>query len=383
MANGQSINQAQQLGTILTDLLNLGGQEISKAGKAVGGAINQASPIALISQLLGTLSSLPAQQELQKSVEGAATEQKIKDFGLDQTDPRQKAVLDAVVGFEKKNATEALESGESAASVLNIGRQRAVDFSQENQALTGQQKLDNFSQRVHNSAAITSGITLTPLQQQAQNLVQPATSMLGKLFEAAGFGTQTKAKQLNNLLKAQGIIGEEPLQKGEKEKIGLEAVADLKKALATAGIEGLKPEQSGKFSLLLEGEEATRTIDNILFGGSGDFSQDIRNLKFTPDFFKSDRSRQLQLALETAVDDRTRIETGAALQPEELEREAKKLMPRLNESTGTYRKRLGRSFKFFNRALNIADPSGIHRQRAVGSDSFQSGINAEIKRRGL
>lgn len=54
--------------------------------------------------------------------------------------------------------------------------------------------------------------TQTPIQQQASNIVSPATTALGKIFEAAGFGTKTKEKQLANLSSAQGILGETPIQ---------------------------------------------------------------------------------------------------------------------------------------------------------------------------
>lgn len=53
---------------------------------------------------------------------------------------------------------------------------------------------------------------MTPMQQQAGNLVSPATTALGKLFEAAGFGTVTKGRQLDNIAKAQEIQGQKPLQ---------------------------------------------------------------------------------------------------------------------------------------------------------------------------
>lgn len=69
---------------------------------------------------------------------------------------------------------------------------------------------------------VSPTISLTPIQQQANNIVSPATTVLGKIFEAAGFGTKTKEKQLANLSSAQGILGETPIQPSEIAKMDRE-----------------------------------------------------------------------------------------------------------------------------------------------------------------
>lgn len=82
----------------------------------------------------------------------------------------------------------------------------------------------------HDHIAQESGVALNNIQQQAQQIVQPATSGIGKFFESAGFGSQTKGRQLDNLAKAQEIIS------GNASGITPESLAAYNKSLEDAGL---------------------------------------------------------------------------------------------------------------------------------------------------
>jgi len=385
MANGNQLTgQAKQLNEIFQGLLKLTGQSAKAVGKGAQVAV-QASPLAILSQLIGAASVIPEQQKLQQAVQGTQTQQAGQQptQAPEITDPFLKG---AESELKKLGASSIQESSaeigpEATAQAFQQKLNQQPAIPPVPQFNVGQQQAQQQQPLIRGEGFSNP---LEFLFQQAGAFADPQT---GQIVQRQGglFNLQPSPSSVE-LLNLQKLLGRQPLQEGEQEKITLENAAELNKALQVAGTKGLGPEQAGKFSLLLEGEDAVREVDNILFGGTGTFSSDVRNIKFTPDFFKSDRSRQLQLALETAVDTRTRIETGAALQPEELQREARKLMPRLNESEQTYQKRLRRSFNFFNRALNVADPSGKFREQAsgrVGSSAFNDAIDAEIKRRGI
>ena len=159
-----------------------------------------------------------------------------------------------------------------------------------------------------------------------------------------------------------------------KEELNISGALELQKALATKGLEGLPADQAGKFSLLMEGKDNVDTIDELL--GKGGRSL-LASGKFSPDFLKSGDAASLDIAIKSAIDNRTRLETGAAMAPKELEREANKFKPRVGESVKAWKARLGRNYSFFERALNIADPQGIHRARAgASSNSNESELQA-------
>ncbi len=155
-----------------------------------------------------------------------------------------------------------------------------------------------------------------------------------------------------------------PLGRAKKEEIGLKTAREIGKVLAKQGAEGLKPEQSSKFTGLLEGRDDVIDIDSLLFGDGFTGKIFEQNL---PTLLKSQRGRQLEIAIERAIQMKTRIETGAAMQPDELKSTAKRFKPKAGESEATARKKLRPLFDFLIRSIAIADPSGIHEQRAKGS----------------
>jgi folate-binding Fe-S cluster repair protein YgfZ len=137
--------------------------------------------------------------------------------------------------------------------------------------------------------------------------------------------------------------------------------------------------------LLVEGKNATKTIDNLL----GDNITASLFKQGVPGFLKSQQGRLLNSAIEIAVQDRTRIETGAALQPSELKSTAKRYMPRAGDTVDTAIRRLKPLYDFFEGSLNVADPTGTHRQRIASSQTSQEKAQltldaiAEAKKLGL
>lgn len=122
----------------------------------------------------------------------------VGDANGDQIDPSQ--FLAHIVAANMANQSS---TGDTSGSITQ-------DNSQNNQQQNPQQDL---------------------IKQQAMKIIAPATTILGKLFESAGFGTETKAKQLNNLASAQKITGQEPLQQSEYEKTALETKQKIDQAL--------------------------------------------------------------------------------------------------------------------------------------------------------
>ena len=380
-AIGQSfLAGADLLGAAIGGTLRGGADLAVKGGKAVGkaaaragqGAIEQITgqpiPEAKTTEQ-GIAEAAPApQQVIQQTVQAA--EQSLS--------PIEKAQLDEA----KKGAKAQVQEAGTQVGFDEVGRQILAKGEQRLQQLQPDAEQREPAFKIEDPKGL-----IGRLFGQAQLNVDPDTGQVqaqrGGLFSTASVEGLAKQAAL-----VQELAGQRPLQKGDRERLALEQASDMAKTLATAGLKGLSPEQSAKFSLLIEGQEAVKRIDQMLFQTSGaDFGSDISALRFTPDLFKSDRARQLQLNLETAVDNRVRAESGALLNQDELAREARKLMPRLNESSDTYKRRILRSFNFFDRALNIADPRGIHRQTVsgagLGSPALQQFIAQEKARRGI
>ncbi len=170
------------------------------------------------------------------------------------------------------------------------------------------------------------------------------------------------------------------LKKREQDRKELKDANDLRVALDKAGdVDALTPESAGKFNLLIDGGDATKSISNLLGSNVTKqlFAQGI------PNFLKSSQAKELQSSIERAVQARTRIETGAALQPDELKMTVKRFMPQGGDSTKDALKRLKPLNTFFEGSLNVADPTGTHRNRAKGSSVSMDAIQAEKKRRGI
>lgn len=168
---------------------------------------------------------------------------------------------------------------------------------------------------------------------------------------------------------------------GIRPEVGLQQEVEYRKAKMGE----LTGENATKFGSLMEGYDAMRNIDSMLFSNPSKAQELIQAGKFTPDFFKSQESRDLQTYIEQAIQLKTRAETGAAMQPNELKNTAKRYVPRLGDSIGTMKNRLKPLAQYFERTLNVMDPQGIHRQRATANEQIVTMLQAllnEKKRRG-
>ena len=295
---------------------------------------------------------------------------------MNMLNPMQENVLKTVKKVHAKQVEEAMEAGASGEQVLaDAGisistNQPQPEISEEgiesadplSVALTGQQPPELFARK--------GGFLHRPMQvNRGTGEVHPE-EILGGLIRAH---PDTTAQMLSNILKGQEISGQKPLQKGEMEKIGIQGMIDLQKELAKAGsVDALTPEVAGKFQLLTEGYEATLAIDELLGNNvtATLFAQGV------PNFLKSQNAKLLESAIERAVQGRTRIETGAALQPSELKSTSKRFMPKKGDSIDTALRRLKPLYDYFYGAVNIADPTGVHRQRAKGMNAQQ--VSAKI-----
>ena len=145
----------------------------------------------------------------------------------------------------------------------------------------------------------------------------------------------------------------------------------------------MSPENAAKFALLTEGLSATQDMDMLL----GDNVTQAMFAQGIPTFLKSQQGRLLESAIERAVQAKTRIETGAALQPSELKNTAKRYIPRMGDSVETAVKRIQPLYQYFKGAVNISDPTGEQRQRAglkgkvAKLVSFKEIKNAEVSNR--
>lgn len=254
-----------------------------------------------------------------------------------------------------------------------------------NAALLGQGQ----SQPTQNNPRVISGGIFS------KNKMLPSGDM-----QVGGAFSDFLGPNMEDLIAGQKFIGQEPYQSGEQQKdvqAALKAFAlkdyeqdrldnrERIKVDAEAMNPKLAGESSTKFALAMEGKDATEEIAKILFTNPSDASGRIQEMKFTPDFFKSDVARDLQLRLMSIIDARTRFETGATLGKGEREIESKKMMPRLNESPQIYAKRIQRNGLFFERGLRALDPKGHleARIRSGESGGERTGLIAEAKKRGL
>jgi len=347
MANGFGA-QTKEFGSLIKGLVQAAQQQGQDA-------LDKNKPIFNINQLLQDAAQGIADQSvstdrsnLQQASQG--TEQRRQSFGLDENDPKQKATLDAVVGFEKKNTTEALEQGASAASVLNIARQRASDFTQETEALVNTEDQANKKKK--------EGIGF---QQMLINSLLDATQEGG----AQGF----KTRDLANQRAQQEVSGTIPAQAGELKKIGINRknaieLARIKAQLKAGGVDALKPEAASKFGLLVNGQNSLKQASAIL--------ENNPSVLFTgnfPSFLKSQEGRQFNTSIGNAFESRLRTVSGAAITEDEVARLKKEFLPKKTDSSETIRVKLSTLNDFFEGTLNVADPSGTHRQRFGGSQS--------------
>jgi len=354
MANGKDIDLNKLLANLILGSAKIAPKTPSPVG--VGGALAKDSGVQSLMRSLAKISPTAIGSAF-------AAEDTLPTTEKPKPGPNEKLTQGAIDKRKKAQIEEALNAG-GASQVL----QKAVAMDKQAQTT---QALGGAGQ---------------PQQQQTDqglDLLSRLGVALGAGLTRAGGGDPSSILALaSKRLDSQAALAKErrqataPLSRSEREKIQLKSAVDIQKALATKGLEGLKPKQASDFSLLLEGRDATVTLDGLLSDNISAqlFAQGI------PNFLKSSQGKAFQSTLEIMIQDKTRIETGAALQPSELKSTAKRFAPQAGDSLSDARRRLAPLFDFFNRSLSIADPTGIHRQRANQSrQSFLSRKANSIK----
>lgn len=329
----------------LLRLLNIG-QAIGKGVGAIGKAISPKEQLSSAADILGQLIGLSKGMEEHKTVTAKAQQvgqaqqpqqsqqaQTPQEQSMEQfqpTDPIQETRVGEIKKIGKEQIREAAQHGVPLEQLLAQTMQPTL-----------RQRFEGLNPLGRAREAFSSAL-LAPIEQQE---------------------AQTNAQIMQILLGQQELLGQKPLQKGERELAKLEFANKLALELNKAGsVDALTPENAGKFNLLIDGLNATNDISNMLNSNitAQMFAQGV------PSFLKSQDAKILQAAIERSVQAKTRIETGAALQPSELKSTSKRFMPQKGDTITTALRRLKPLSDYFQGSINVADPTGIHRQRATG-----------------
>jgi len=350
MANGN----IDQISELLGSLLQRAGQFSAKGVLATREAFNtpivSAESVDLLRQLSEQANKTSTGQQPTKVTGGAQAEAAAPQFDEKSLPPLQQETLKTVKRIRKEQVEEAAEQGMPLEDILNTdGLTPDVlsgTITPETRALTG---------------------------QGAEQQPQGERNLLIKLFNLAGF----RAPQ-------EELGRREELSIKQENAIEL---LELKNELSAGGLKGLTPENAGKFNLLIDGSNATRDMANIFLDDPSKLGGLIIENKIVPGFLKSQTGRKLESFVERAIQAKTRIETGAALQPSELKSTKKRFLPRTGDSPKTAQGRMKPLFDFFEGSLRVADPTGIHRQRASGvspkAGNLAERIQKEKAKRGL
>ncbi len=396
----------KDIGTLLADLLKEGskiniGEPFRKGVETLGQAT------AIGSKALGVLSTFVPGKEGEDErlknelIRQLVTEQEknliqpkpgkeaqaksfFPEFDIKQLDPVQQAQIKEVQKQAKDQVTEATQQGVPLENIQSQILQQAEQKQQVKQQQFQQQKQQDIDEGKLLADLLTNiefrkGGPFDPGGQIIKENGKIIVTQPGILQQIAG----ERGPGLGAFADIQKLTGQQPLQIGEKDELNLLSMLDLRKELfKTQNPNALSPENAGKFNLLIDGANSTAAISNMLEDNitAQLFAQNI------PNFLKSQKGKLLESAIERAIQAKTRIETGAALQPSELKSTAKRFSPRKGDTIQTALKRLKPLNRFFEGSLRVADPTGIHRQRASGGTTqtgLAQAIQAEKKRRGL
>lgn len=211
----------------------------------------QSNPLEAIKALLGIVQSVGEQQKAGSDLNSQQNTANVRNA-------YQKGVDKALSEHGYNHGTEALAAGTDPNQIANHEAMQPQQpaMSMNNGGVGDSNGNDITPQHIATLASLLNSVnpnstsnnssssnTMTPIQQQAMDVIAPATGPLGKIFEAAGFGTQTKAKQLKNLQMAQGIMQETPESKLQlSQASNTNAVAEMQR-MTNAGNKPIDPEQ--------------------------------------------------------------------------------------------------------------------------------------------
>jgi len=140
------------------------------------------------------------------------------------------------------------------------------------------------------------------------------------------------------------------LKNQDKPEIGIEPIPGAKDK------NQLTPEQSGRLTQILTARKAFDEVKGLMFDEDGTISHtNVINANFnTP----HTDGRRLRVGLEQVIQAITRIETGAAMPPEEVNNTRKRFMPTPLDDRETTDLKLELIQSFMDGAVNLIDPNG-------------------------
>lgn len=285
-----------------------------------------------------------------------------------QANAYQKGVDKALNESGYAHASEALMKGQDPMMIAQQSSQMGMQQANANM-IPLLQNLLAMAQQPQQQMQQPMQQQMTPIQQQAQQISQPTKNpVMGALDAVFGIGTNYKSRQLENLGKAQEIMGEQPLQKGRKEELTYTFANEIQKELLKEGNpDALTPEASAKFNLIIDGDKAVQEVASIL--------QTNPNVVWsTPSFLKSQQGRQYESAVKRMIRNKLRLESGATIGDKEINEEYAKYRVGKTDSQETIRKKLNPLYEFYQGSLNVADPTGVHRKRASGGSGKETTI---------
>lgn len=204
------------------------------------------------------------------------------------------------------------------------------------------------------------------MQGQRNNPLQILQSLVQGIVDIIPTSPEAKTANSQILLNRQKLAGQEPLQQGKREELALTAANNIAVELAKYGNpDALTPEASAKFNLMIDGSKATKEVANLLQENPG-------VIWSAPSFLKSQKSRQYESSVKRMIRNKLRLESGATIGDKEVDEEYKKYRIGKTDSSETIRQKLNSLNEFYQGSLNVADPTGVHRQRAGGSKGVQT-----------
>lgn len=269
----------------------------------------------------------------------------------------------------QKGADKALnEFGYAHASEALMKGQDPMMIAQQSSQMGMQQANSNMQPLLQSLLAMAQQPQQVAPQQPAQQKYGNTSKGLLSRLVGMDLNPENTGLQLDNQIKQQQLRGEQPLQQGDKEKLTYDFANEINKELMKSNNpDALTPEVSAKFNLLIEGSDAVKEAANLLKEDSG--------VQWSlPNFMKSQKSRQYELAVKRMIDNKNRLETGASMNKEELDKAYQKYKPGKTDNQETIRRRLQPLSKFYEGSLNTADPTGIHRKRASGDSNKETTI---------
>lgn len=389
---------------ILSALLQLTGMPIKGAvqsglqsGQNARGVIDNS-----MTNILSNLLQSGNQQNLNSNESGSQGQmtqqfseqlQQGKQFDEKSLGPLQQNALKTAYKLQSKQIEEAVGQGVPLENILQQMRIPNVPFTpnsaqgdgkpqgeqlplNENQGMQNPQQTNQGGYNISNPSNI-----LQALIGQTKGTVQDGNVNIqrGGLFNFNNIDNE-----LNRLGASQKLTGQEPLQAGEREKLKIEqeglrknielkASYDIAQELSkTNNPQALTPEASAKFNLIIDGDKSTKEVANLLNIQPG-------VVWSAPSFLKSQEGRQYESAVKRMITNKLRLESGATISKQDLDEEYKKFRPNRTDSPETIRRKLKPLYEFYQGSLNVADPTGVHRQRAGGSSNGQEQMIGRFK----